>query len=61
MKQGILVAILVTVMIVFICRLFKKTAAACRKQPVYTGSKLPDDGFGLPPVGNGLLISRLTW
>ena len=61
MKQGILVAMLVTVMIVFLCRLFKKTAAACRQQPVHTGSKLPDDGFGLSPAGNGLLISRLTW
>ena len=61
MKQGILVALLVTVMIVFLCRLFKKTAAACRHQPVHTGSKMPDDGFGFPPMGTGLLISRLSW
>ena len=61
MKQGILVAVLVTVMIVLLCRLFKKTAAACRQQPVHTGSKLPEEGFGFPSIGNGLLISKLSW
>jgi len=63
MKQSILVAILVTVMVVFVCHLFKKSPLTHRgRQPAHTGSKILDDGpGGFPPLGGGMLIRELFY
>jgi hypothetical protein len=64
MKQSILVAVLVTVMVVFICHLFKKNPLTHRsQQPVNKGSAFSDDGpGGFPPLGStGLLFSKLLY
>lgn len=63
MKQSILVAILVTAMVVFICHLFKKSTLTHRsQQPAHSGSTVSDDGpGGFPPLGGGLLISKLFY
>ena len=63
MKQSILVTLLVTVMVVFICHLCKKNSLTVRgKQPAHSGSRFFDDGpGGFMPVGAGLLLSKLFY
>ncbi|MBS1563522.1 MAG: hypothetical protein JST39_04000 [Bacteroidetes bacterium] len=62
MKQGILVAVLVTAMVVFICQLVSKYAPIHRSHaPASKDSRIADDGPGGFPAGTGLLIHELFY